>query len=138
MRELGIGLVAYSPLGRGLLTGAFRTAADLPADDARRRRYPRYSEDNLQHNLDLTAALYSLADEHGVTPPTLALAWVLSQGEDIVPIPGTRRPENLVANVEAAHLRLSADLKAELEALVPKGAARGDRYNEPMARRLDR
>lgn len=138
MRELGIGLVAYSPLGRGMLTGSFRTSADLPADDARRKRYPRYSGENLQQNLDLAAAFFSLAEDHGVAPSTLALAWVLAQGEDVVPIPGTRRSANLAANLEAAHFALTADLKAELEALVPKGAARGDRYNEPMARRLDR
>jgi aryl-alcohol dehydrogenase-like predicted oxidoreductase len=138
MRELGVGLVAYSPLGRGLLGGAYRSAVDLPADDARRSRYPRYSPENLAHNIDLAGAMFLLAERLGMKPATLALAWVLSRGEDIVAIPGTRRPENLQANLEAAFVELEPSVIDELERLVPKGAAVGDRYNESMARRLDR
>lgn len=138
IRELGIGLVAYSPLGRGLLGGAYRSVADLPADDARRSRYPRYSPKNLDHNLDLAGAMFALAERLGMKAATLALAWVLSRGDDIVPIPGTRRPENFRVNLEAAYVELSPSMLDELERLVPKGAAVGERYNQSMARRLDR
>lgn len=138
MRELGVGLVAYSPLGRGLLGGAFRTPDDLPADDARRTRYPRYSGEHLASNLTLARAIFGLAEARGLTPAVLALSWVLAQGEDVVAIPGTRRLDNLRTNVSAADVELDADVLAELDRLAPRGAAIGDRYNETMSRRLDR
>jgi aryl-alcohol dehydrogenase-like predicted oxidoreductase len=138
MRELGVGLVAYSPLGRGMLGGAFRRPTDLPSDDARRVRYPRYSEGNLEHNLGLANGLAAVAEAHGLAPSTLALAWVLSRGGDVVPIPGTTRPENLRANLEAAYVDLDPAVFEELEWLVPRDAVCGDRYNETMSRRLDR
>ncbi len=138
MRQLGVGLVAYSPLGRGLLGGAYRSATDLPADDARRSRYPRYSPENLDHNLDLAGAMFALAERLGMQPATLALAWVLSRGDDIVPIPGTRSFRNLGANLNAAYVELDPGVLDELERLVPKGAAVGERYNKSMGRRLDR
>lgn len=136
MRELGVGLVAYSPLGRGALTGAFRTPTDLPADDARRTRYPRFAGENLERNLGLVDRLRLLAEKYGTTPSGLALGWVMSRGEDIVPIPGTRRVANLDANLAAAH-PLDDDLVAELSALFPPGVAVGERYNEKMINRLN-
>jgi aryl-alcohol dehydrogenase-like predicted oxidoreductase len=136
-RELGVGLVAYSPLGRGLLSGTYRSGADLPADDSRRTRYPRYSEENLEHNLHLAGRIEDLARRHGLDAPTLVLAWVLSRGKDVVPIPGTRSSANLRRNVAAAHVDLDPGVAADLERLVPRGAARGDRYDSVMARRLD-
>lgn len=138
MRELGIGLVAYSPLGRGMLGGGFRSASDLPSDDARRARYPRFSEENLQHNLDVANAIFAIAEAHALTPSTLALAWVLARGEDVIPIPGTRRAANLWANLDAAYVDLDHSVVEELERHVPKDAATGERYNESMSRRLDR
>ena len=138
MRELGVGLVAYSPLGRGMLGGAFRRPADLPPDDARRVRYPRYSAENLEHNLGLANALATVAEAHGLAPSTLALAWVLSRGGDVVPIPGTTRPENLRSNLGAAYVALDPSVVEELERMVPRDAATGERYNETMSRRLDR
>lgn len=138
MRELGVGLVAYSPLGRGMLGGSFRRPSDLPSDDARRVRYPRYSEGNLEHNLGLANALATVAEAHGLTPSTLALAWVLSRGDDVVPIPGTTRPENLRSNIDAAYVDLDPAVFAELERMISRDAPIGDRYNETMSRRLDR
>nr|WP_275941485.1 aldo/keto reductase [Planosporangium mesophilum] len=137
-RELGVGLVAYSPLGRGILTGTYRSAGDLPADDARRRRYPRYGEENLDHNLRLARGMFELAERAGLPPARLALGWVLARGDDVVPIPGTRRLRNLEANLDAARTPLDPDLVAELDRLFPPGVAAGDRYAPAMARRLDR
>lgn len=137
MRELGVGLVAYSPLARGMLTGAFRAPADLSLGDARRERYPRYAGENLLSNLDLAGRVFALATSLGMTPTALALGWVLAQGQDIVPIPGTRRLANLKENLTAARTPLPAAVVRQLEAAVPKGAAVGDRYNEAMSRRLD-
>lgn len=127
LRELGIGLVSYSPLGRGLLTGEIRSAADLEPDDVR-RNHPRWQGDNFQKNLDLVDRVRDVADELGATPAQVALAWVLAQGEDIVTIPGTKRVERLEENVGATVLRLSADHRARIEAAAPKGAAAGERY----------
>ncbi len=127
IRELGIGFVAYSPLGRGFLTGAFRSFEDLPADDYRRHS-PRFQGDNFQKNLDLVAGLGAIAQELGCTTGQLALAWVMAQGEDIVPIPGTKRIALLEENVAAASLMLSADVLARIDRLLPRGAAAGDRY----------
>ena len=137
MRELGIGLVAYSPLGRGMLGGAFRSSSDLPRDDPRRARYPRYSEDNLERNLDVANVIFAIAQAHGLAPSMLALAWVLSRGEDVVPIPGTRRVANLRVNLDAAHVVIDGSVLAELERHVPKASVTGERYNESMSRRLD-
>ncbi|WP_442893278.1 aldo/keto reductase [Aquipuribacter sp. SD81] len=131
LRELGIGLVPYSPLGRGLLTGAITSAADLDADDRRRSDYfPRFGGDALEANLRLVAEVRRLAEDKGCTPAQLALAWVLAQGEDVVPIPGTRRAQRLEENVGAVEVTLSTDDLAALEAAVPRGAVVGDRYGD--------
>ncbi|MET8352574.1 aldo/keto reductase [Micromonospora sp. NPDC005206] len=138
MRELGVGLVAYSPLSRGLLGGALRTEADLAAYDPRRRRYPRFAPENLPKNLALVGRLRSLADQHGLPLPVLALAWVLSRGDDVVPLFGVRSVERLEQNLAAAGVMLDPGLVAELDRAAPVGAARGDRYAPQMATRLDR
>jgi aryl-alcohol dehydrogenase-like predicted oxidoreductase len=134
-RELGIGFVAYSPLGRGFLTGAIKSVDDL-ADDDFRRSTPRFQGDNFQRNLDLVAKVEELATSKGVTPAQLALAWVLAQGEDIVPIPGTKRRVRLEENVGAVDVELSADELAEIRAAVPQVA--GDRYGAQMMQLLGR
>ena len=128
-RELGIGFVAYSPLGRGFLSGRIKTLDDLDANDFRRRG-PRFEGENFQHNLDLVAKVEQIAEEKDVTPSQLALAWVLSRGEDIVPIPGTKRVRYLEENADAVHVELSEDDIDRLEAAFPKGAAAGDRYSD--------
>jgi aryl-alcohol dehydrogenase-like predicted oxidoreductase len=126
-RELGIGFVPYSPLGRGFLTGQIRTPDDLAADDFRRSN-PRFQGDNFARNLELVDTVRAIAADKGCTPAQLALAWVLAQGEDLVPIPGTRSPERLEENAAAADVALSAAELARLEAAFPVGAAAGDRY----------
>jgi aryl-alcohol dehydrogenase-like predicted oxidoreductase len=128
-RELGIGFVAYAPLGRGFLTGQIKTLDDL-ADDDFRRRDPRFQGENLQRNLGLVAKVQELAVARGVTSPQLALAWVLAQGDDIVAIPGTKRRARLEENVAAADVELSADELAQIAAAVPEVA--GERYAETM------
>jgi aryl-alcohol dehydrogenase-like predicted oxidoreductase len=127
VRELGIGFVAYSPLGRGFLSGRFRSPDDIPEDDFR-RNHPRFQGANFERNLDLVERVQELAAEKGVTPGQLALAWVLAQGDDVVPIPGTTRVEHLQENVAALEVELTADDLAELESVFPAGAAAGDRY----------
>ena len=127
VRELGIGFVAYSPLGRGFLTGAIKAIDDLPEDDYRRRS-PRLQPENFQHNLDLVARVEEIAAEKGVTPGQLALAWVLAQGDDIVPIPGTKRVRYLEENVAALEIELSGDDLQRIDDAFPKGATAGDRY----------
>ena len=127
LRDLGTGLVPYAPLGRGMLTGAITTTADLAPDDFRRRN-PRFTGDALAQNLALVAAVRSLAEEKGVTAGQLALAWVLAQGDDVVPIPGTKRIGYLEENVAAADIVLSADDLAALEAAIPRSAVAGERY----------
>lgn len=127
LRELGIGFVPYSPLGRGFLTGAIRSQDDLEAGDYRRHN-PRFAEDALAANLALVERVREIAQEKGVTPGQLALAWVLAQGEDVVPIPGTKRRSYLEQNVAAAAISLSAEELARLDAAAPVGAAAGDRY----------
>lgn len=129
LRELGIGFVAYSPLGRGFLSGNFKSADDIPADD-RRRMFPRFQGENFKKNLDLVHKLEALAEQRKVTPSQLALAWVLAQGHDIVPIPGTKRRKYLEENAAASDLELSAAELAELETLAPRGVAAGDRYGD--------
>jgi aryl-alcohol dehydrogenase-like predicted oxidoreductase len=126
-RELGIGFVAYSPLGRGFLTGRFRRFEDLPPDDYR-RHHPRFQGENFQKNLDLVRKLEEIAREKGCTPAQLALAWVLARGPDIVPIPGTKRRERLEENARAVDIRLTPDDLARLDAVAPKGVAAGERY----------
>jgi aryl-alcohol dehydrogenase-like predicted oxidoreductase len=127
VRELGIGFVAYSPLGRGFLTGRFRSVDDLPADDYRRNS-PRFQGENFNKNLELVRLIEDLAAEKGCTPAQLALAWVLARGEDIVPIPGTKRRTYLEENVRALDIQLTADDLARIEQIAPKGVAAGDRY----------
>jgi aryl-alcohol dehydrogenase-like predicted oxidoreductase len=124
VRELGIGFVAYSPLGRGFLTGRFRSTEDF-ADDDFRRRHPRFTGENLQRNLDLVARVEELAAEKGVTPAQLALAWVLSRGEDVVPIPGTKRRSYLEENAGADGIELTDEELARLDEAFPTA---GDRY----------
>jgi aryl-alcohol dehydrogenase-like predicted oxidoreductase len=130
-RELGIGFVAYSPLGRGFLTGRFRTVDDLDADDYRRNS-PRFQGDNFAKNLDLVARITQLAADKGVTPGQLALAWVLARGEDVAPIPGTKRVGYLEENVAADKIVLSREELAHIDAIAPQGAAVGTRYPEAM------
>lgn len=130
-RELGIGFVAYSPLGRGFLTGQFKRFDDLPADDYRRFS-PRFQGDNFQKNLDLVKRVEQIAAEKGCTPSQLALAWVLAQGQDIVPIPGTKRRKYLEDNVGALNVRLTPEDIRRIEEVFPSGAAAGERYPEHM------
>ncbi|HYI71633.1 MAG TPA: aldo/keto reductase, partial [Skermanella sp.] len=135
LRELGIGLVPYSPLGRGFLTGAFRRRDDLIPSD-RRHAHPRFQEGNFERNLGLLGTLDRIAAARGVTPAQVALAWVLSRGPDIVPIPGTKHRSWLEQNVAAVSIRLDdADLGA-LDGAFPPGAASGLRYPEGQLRRL--
>jgi aryl-alcohol dehydrogenase-like predicted oxidoreductase len=135
-RELGIGFVAYSPLGRGFLTGRFRRPEDLPADDYR-RHHPRFQGENFARNLALTARVEAIARERHCTPSQLALAWVLAQGTDIVPIPGTKRRGYLEENARATDLRLTPDDLRRLDLAFPKGAAAGPRYPEAAMRRVN-
>jgi len=130
LRELGISFVAYSPLGRSLLTGSTRTAAEIPADD-RRRDHPRFQDENLQKNLDLLKPLLDMAKQKGCTPGQLALAWLLARGKDIVPIPGTKRRARLDENVAAAAVSLTPAEVTALQESVPAGAAAGTRYPAP-------
>jgi aryl-alcohol dehydrogenase-like predicted oxidoreductase len=126
-RPLGISFIAYSPLGRSLLTGAVRQAADIPEGDGR-GRHPRFAADNLARNLQLVSAIESMAKAKGCTAGQVALAWLLAQGDDIVPIPGTKQPERVDQNLAALEVRLSADEVARLSAALPPGAAAGGRY----------
>ncbi|WP_431878664.1 aldo/keto reductase [Amycolatopsis sacchari] len=136
-RELGIGIVPFSPLGRGFLTGAVRSVQDLPEDDMR-RDLPRFAEGNFDRNLAIVEALRALAAEKGVTAGQLALAWVQHRGADVVPIPGTKRRTYLEENVAAATLELSADDLARIEAAAPKDAVAGERYPAHLARNAGR
>ena len=130
LRELGIAFVAYSPLGRSLLTGRTRSAGEIPPDD-RRRDHPRFKDENLKRNLDLVEPLETMARQKGCTPGQLALAWLLARGRDIVPIPGTKRKDRLEENVAAADVTLTTAEVAALQDAVPAGAAAGERYPGP-------
>jgi aryl-alcohol dehydrogenase-like predicted oxidoreductase len=127
VRELGIGFVAYSPLGRGFLTGEYKTFEDLPADDFRRRN-PRFQGENFQRNIELVNEVERIAADKGVTSSQLALAWVMSRGDDVVPIPGTKRVKYLEQNAAAAGVQLTKEELARIDAVFPVGAASGMRY----------
>jgi len=128
-RTLGVGFVAYSPLGRGFLSGVIRRLDDLAEDD-QRRSHPRFQGENFQKNLDLVRGVQEIAAEKGATAPQVALAWILARGRDIVPIPGTKRRTYLEENLRALEVSLSAADLARIENLFPKGAAHGPRYPE--------
>ncbi len=128
VRELGIGFVAYSPLGRGMLTGRYRDPGKLQPGDFRNTRYPRFSAANLEHNLRLVDRIEEIAREKGATPGQVAIAWVLHQGEDIVPIPGTKRRRYLEENLLAAELELDQETMDLLSEVASPKAIRGDRY----------
>jgi aryl-alcohol dehydrogenase-like predicted oxidoreductase len=132
LRELGIGFVAYSPLGRGFLAGAFQKPEDIPEDDFRRHN-PRFQGENFQKNLELVERVRQIADEKGATPSQLALAWVLHQGKDIVPIPGTKRRKYLEENVRAVEIELTEDDLRRLDEAAPVGATAGARYPDMSA-----
>jgi aryl-alcohol dehydrogenase-like predicted oxidoreductase len=136
-RELGIGFVAYSPLGRGFLTGQFKRFEDLPADDYRRVS-PRFQGENFQKNLDLVRRVEEMAKAKGCKPSQLALAWVLAQGDDIVPIPGTKRRQYLEENVGAIDIKLTAEDLRRMDEGFPQGAAAGLRYPEAMMKAVNR
>jgi len=127
VRELGIGFVAYAPLGRGFLTGRFREPDDLDEGDSR-RNHPRFRDANFARNLELVDRVRELAVERSVTPGQLALAWVLHRGDDVVPIPGTSRRDHLEENLAAVEIELGEDDRASLEAAAPRGATAGERY----------
>ena len=135
-RELGIGFVAYSPLGRGFLTGRFRRFEDLPEGDYRRFA-PRFQGDNFRKNLDVVAKVGEIAREKGCTPAQLALAWLHARGKDVVPIPGTKTRARLEENVGALGVSLSPADLARIEAVAPKGFAAGPRYPEASMRAID-
>ncbi|MDQ2959882.1 MAG: aldo/keto reductase [Candidatus Dormibacteraeota bacterium] len=128
LRELGIGFVAYSPLGRGLLTGAISSAAPLAEGDIRRAAFPRFADENLDANVALAQRVAEMAAERGATPAQLALAWVLHRGGDIVPIPGTKRVARVEENVGAASIELTEDDMRRLESAIPSEAVRGNRH----------
>lgn len=137
VRELGIGFVPYSPLGRGFLTGQFKKFEDLPADDFR-RFMPRFQGENFQKNIDLVAQVEQLAREKHCTPAQLALAWVLAQGEDMVPIPGTKRRKYLEQNLAAIDIKLTREDLARIDQVAPKGVAAGERYPEAAMAAVDK
>jgi aryl-alcohol dehydrogenase-like predicted oxidoreductase len=137
LRELGIGFVPYSPLGRGLLTGAYKRLEDLSEDDVRRQRMPRFASGNLDENMRLVALLDEMAGEKGATAGQLALAWVLAQGEDVVPIPGTKRVRYLEENAGASEVELTREDLARIEEIIPAGAAAGERYAEAQLKAID-
>jgi aryl-alcohol dehydrogenase-like predicted oxidoreductase len=137
VRELGIGFVAYSPLGRGFLTGKITSLNDL-ADNDWRRSMPRFEQENFGRNLELVERIKALAARKGCSPAQLALAWVLAQGDDIVPIPGTKRRRYLEENIGALDVHLAPDELAEIDAILPAGAAAGSRYSAPGMRAISR
>jgi aryl-alcohol dehydrogenase-like predicted oxidoreductase len=138
LRELGIGFVPYSPLGRGFLTGAIQSKGDLDASDSRHGRFPRFADEAFDKNQVLVERVRAIAEKRGATPGQLALAWVLAKGEDLVPIPGTKRRKYLEENAKAVDLKLSAEEVAELEAAVPAEEVVGARYGEAFIKTIDR
>ena len=138
LRELGIGFVAYSPLGRGFLTGRWRSIEDMPEEDTRAARFPRFQEENFRKNLELADKVREISDEKDVTPGQLALAWLLRQGDDIVPIPGTKRRERLEENAAAADVTLTDEDLRRIEEAIPRGSVAGDRYAEQQMRAINR
>ena len=137
LRELGIGFVAYSPLGRGFLTGQLKSPDDFAADDYRRLS-PRFQGENFTKNLELVERVKAIAERKGITAGQLALAWVLAQGDDIVPIPGTKRRNYLEENIAAVKVAISEAEKAEIAEALPKGAASGERYPAAMMTTINR
>lgn len=129
LQELGIGLVPYSPLGRGFLTGQIKKPEDLPADDYR-HRFPRFQGENFVKNVEVASLVEKLAAQKGCTPAQLSLAWLLAQGEQIVPIPGTKRLDRVQENLGALNVKLTADDLAEIERISPKGVAFGSRFRQ--------
>jgi aryl-alcohol dehydrogenase-like predicted oxidoreductase len=136
-RELGISLVAYAPLGRGFLTGAFQRPEDLAPNDSR-RHMPRFQGGNFERNLNLVAKIKEIASRKGCTPAQLALAWLLAQGEDIIPIPGTKRRERLEENLRALEVALSDDDLRGIEEAAPVGVAAGTRYPQAGMQTVNR
>jgi aryl-alcohol dehydrogenase-like predicted oxidoreductase len=137
IRELGVGFVAYSPLGRGFLSGKYRTPDDIPDDDYR-KHHPRFQGDNFYRNLELVKRVEEIAREKKVTPSQLALAWVLSRGKDVVAIPGTKHPKYAEENAGAAAVTLSADDLRRIEQAAPRGGTAGDRYAPQGMRTINR
>jgi aryl-alcohol dehydrogenase-like predicted oxidoreductase len=137
VRELGIGFVAYSPLGRGFLTAKITNLDELAKDDWR-RGMPRFEQENFHRNTEVVEKIKAIAARKGCTPAQLALAWVLSQGDYIVPIPGTKRRQYLEENVGALDIRLTPEDLTEIDSLIPPGAAAGSRYSEPGMRAINR
>ncbi|MDO3412134.1 aldo/keto reductase [Saccharibacillus sp. CPCC 101409] len=135
-RELGIGFVPYSPLGRGFLTGQIQSPDDLEEDDFRRHS-PRFQGENFKKNLELVERIKEIAGEKGCTPPQLALAWLLAQGDDIVPIPGTKREKYLLENIGALRVSLTEDELKRIDEAAPKGATAGLRYHEAGMKTLN-
>ena len=138
VRELGIGFVPYSPLGRGFLTGRWRSIEDMPEDDTRSARFPRFAEENFEKNVELADRVREVAEGKGITPGQLALAWLLAQGDDIVPIPGTKRREYLEDNAGAADVTLTGEDLARIEEAMPRGSAAGERYSAQQMRAVGR
>src|ERR671915_2016061 len=138
LRELGIGFVAYSPPGRGFLTGRWRSIEDMPEEDTRAARFPRFQEENFRKNLELADKVREISDEKGITPGQLALAWLLYQGDDIVPIPGTKRRERVEENAAATDVTLTDEDLRRIEEAVPRGSVAGERYAEQQMRTVNR
>jgi aryl-alcohol dehydrogenase-like predicted oxidoreductase len=138
VRELGIGFVPYSPLGRGFLTGTITKPGDLGSKNARVQRYPRFAGEAFDKNRVLVERVRAIAERTGVKAGQLALAWVLAQGSDVVPIPGTKRRKYLEENAAAAAIKLTPDEVAELEAAVPRNEVMGDRYAAANMKAIDR
>jgi aryl-alcohol dehydrogenase-like predicted oxidoreductase len=138
LRELGVGLVAYSPLGRGFLTGAWKSIEDLPEGDTRSGRFPRFEKENFEKNLRLVERVREIAAEKEVTPGQLALAWLLHRGEDIVPIPGTKRRKYLEENAAAVEVELTGEDVRRIEEAMPRDSVAGERYAERQMRAVNR
>jgi aryl-alcohol dehydrogenase-like predicted oxidoreductase len=138
IRDLGIGFVPYSPLGRGFLTGRWKSIENMPENDTRSARFPRFAKENFKKNLELADRVREVADKKGVTPGQLALAWLLAQGEDIVPIPGTKRRKYLEENAGAADVALTQEDLRRIEEAMPRGSAAGERYTEEQMRAVGR